>query len=377
MVEVLQESMVERARLDRLSRTSGCQITPQALGGAPHATGPPPSIADVLAACGAALVEATPAVDFTALCATSKRTATVTDPTVLKALEEQLPELGSESVKRRLAAAPHPLRVLTSMAQLGRHRAGGDDVASNPGYEVVCEVTLANGRKFVQRGPFSYVHKWEALSVEEVYTEMGLAISGANHEMVISETAIDYTDITDDTMLYKAIRPEEDHFLAERSVWTDEDRAVARTIWTVEDEWQDLWTRSVGRARISLVRDDGKCLLLYNASLPHALRDHPLEYYTGDMSKRLVGYEIAVRPEIRQLVSSYSMVKLTCHAIICTNNTNCAPVPLPGVYRDKRGGLCQTHFGVCAEHVEMNIKGFGVDNAKDLIKYLNCVGDWR
>ena len=110
MVEVLQESMVERARLDRLARTSGCQITPQVLGGAPHATGPPPSIADVLAACGAALVEATPAIDFIALCATSKRTAAVTDPTVLKALEEQLPVLGSEFVKRRLAAAAHPLQ---------------------------------------------------------------------------------------------------------------------------------------------------------------------------------------------------------------------------------------------------------------------------
>jgi len=329
-----------------------------------------------VAACGAALVEATPAIDFLSLAATSKRFA-VADPTVLKPLEIQLPELGSEFVKRRLAAAPHPLRVLTSMAQLGRHRAGGDDVASNPGYEVVCEVTLANGRKFVQRGPFSYVNKFEEDSVEDVYTDLGLAITGANHEVVISETAIDYTDITDYTMLYKAIRPEEVHFLAERSVWTDEDRAVARTIWTVEDEWQDLWSRSVGRARISLVRDDGKCLFLYNASLPHALRDHPLEHYTDDLSKQLVVYEIAVRPEIRQLVSSHSMVKLTCIAIICTNTTNCAPIPLPGVYRDKRGGLCQTRFGVCAEHVEMKIKGFGVDNAKDLLKYLNCVGDWR
>ena len=375
MVELLQESMVERARLDRLARTSGCQITPQALGGS-HEKLPPPSIADVVAACGAALVEATPAIDFLSLAATSKRFA-VADPTVLKPLEIQLPELGSEFVKRRLAAAPHPLRVLTSMAQLGRHRAGGDDVASNPGYEVVCEVTLANGRKFVQRGPFSYVNKFEEDSVEDVYTDLGLAITGANHEVVISETAIDYTDITDHTMLYKAIRPEEDHFLAERSVWTDTDRVVARSIWSVEDEWQDLWSRSVGRARISLVRDDGKCLFLYNASLPHALRDHPLEYHTGDMSKRLVEYEIAVRPEVRQLVSSYSMMKLTCHAILCTNTTNCAPIPLPGVYRDKRGGLCQTHFGVCAEHVEMNIKGFGVDNAKDLLRYLSCVGDWR
>jgi len=339
---------------------------------------PPPSIADVVAACGAALAEATPAVDFTALSATSKRTATVTDPTLLKALEEQLPELGSESVKRRLAAATHPLRVLTSMAQLGRHRAGGDDVASNHGYEVVCEVTLANGRKFVQRGPFSYVNKWEEDNVEHVWTEVGLAITGANHEMVISETGINYANIEDHNALYKAIRPEEGHSLAERSVWTNEDRAVAKTIWTVEDEWEDLWSRSVGRARISLVRDDGKSLLLYNASLPHALRDHPLEYTaSGDIYKRLVEYEIAVRPEIRQLVSSHSMVKLTCHAIICTNNTNCAPIPLPGVYRDKRGGLCQTRFGVCAEHVEMSIKGFGVDNAKDLLKYLNCVGDWR
>ena len=69
-----------------------------------HDERPPPSIADVLAACGAALVEATPAIDFSALYATTNRTATVTDPTVLKTLEEQLPVLGSEFLKRRLAA---------------------------------------------------------------------------------------------------------------------------------------------------------------------------------------------------------------------------------------------------------------------------------
>ena len=82
-----------------------------------HDERPPPSIADVLAACGAALVEATPAIDFIALCATSKRTAAVTDPTVLKALEEQLPVLGSEFVKNASRPRPSPAARLTSLAQ--------------------------------------------------------------------------------------------------------------------------------------------------------------------------------------------------------------------------------------------------------------------
>ena len=114
-----------------------------------HDERPPPSIADVLAACGAALLEAAPAIDFIALCATSKRTATVTDPTVLKAMEEQLPVLGSEFVKRRLAAT-HPLRVLTSLAQQSRQRPR--DTVVTRTCEVVCEIKLDCGGRLVQRG---------------------------------------------------------------------------------------------------------------------------------------------------------------------------------------------------------------------------------
>ena len=125
-----------------------------------HDERPPPSIADVLAACGAALLEAAPAIDFIALCATSKRTATVTDPTVLKALEEQLPVLGCESVKQRLAAAPHPLRVLTSLAQQTgqRHREWRFVTRT---CEVVCEIKLDCGGHIVQRGQLTDVEAFD------------------------------------------------------------------------------------------------------------------------------------------------------------------------------------------------------------------------
>ena len=88
-----------------------------------------------MAACGAALVEATPAIDFIALCATSKRTAAVTDPTVLKALEEQLPVLGSEFVKRRLAAAAHAHRVALRpfVEETVDAIRGGDVLLGSPG----------------------------------------------------------------------------------------------------------------------------------------------------------------------------------------------------------------------------------------------------
>ena len=177
-----------------------------------HDERPPPSIADVLAACGAALVEATPAIDFIALCATSKRTAAVTDPTVLKALEEQLPVLGSEFVKRRLAAAAHPLRVLTSLAQQTgqrprynvrvltrlaqqtrqRHR---DNVVTRT-CEVVCEIKLDCGGRIVQRGQLTDVKAFD-FGVEDAHTCVKLNITGANHNVVMSKTGINYYELSE------------------------------------------------------------------------------------------------------------------------------------------------------------------------------------
>ena len=215
-----------------------------------HDERPPPSIADVLAACGAALVEATPAIDFIALCATSKRTAAVTDPTVLKALEEQLPVLGSEFVKRRLAAAAHPLRVLTSLAQQTgqrprynvrvltrlaqqtrqRHR---DNVVTRT-CEVVCEIKLDCGGRIVQRGQLTDVKAFN-FGVEDAHTCVKLKITGANHDVVMSKTGINYYELSEGWMFNQAIRPEEAHFLAARpnEEWTEEAQAAALATWTL------------------------------------------------------------------------------------------------------------------------------------------------
>jgi hypothetical protein len=197
-----------------------------------HDERPPPSIADVLAACGAALVEATPAIDFTALCATTKRTATVTDPTVLKALEEQLPVLGSEFVKRRLAAAAHPVRVLTSLAQQTGQRPR--DTVVTRTCEVVCEIKLDCGGRIVQRGQLTDVKAFN-FGVEDAHTCVKLKITGANHDVVMSKTGINYYELSEGWMFNQAIRPEEAHFLAARpnEEWTEEAQAAALATWTL------------------------------------------------------------------------------------------------------------------------------------------------
>ena len=356
MVEQLQESM-ERARLDRLSRTSGCQITPQALGGA-HGTGPPPSIADVLAACGAALVEATPAIDFIALCATSKRTATVTDPTVLKALEEQLPVLGSEFVKRRLAAAPHPLRVLTSLAQQTGQRPR-DNVVTRT-CEVVCEIKLDCGGRLVQRGQLTDVEAWD-YGLEDSHTSAKLEITGANHDVVMSKTGINYYELSEGWMFNQAIRRPDDVHYEE---------------WTVGEEWEDLRDRFVGSARIFLVREDGKSLLVYEDEL-RLIFDHPhKEKLSRDhIELEPMGYnnpehQFALCPEARRLVDMHSMATPDCEAEIITKS---APIPLPGSY----GLISQTHFGIRGDAVKLSFAGIATENLAGLLHYLDFVGDWR
>ena len=356
MVEVLQESMVERARLDRLSRTSGCQITPQALGGA-HGTGPPPSIADVLAACGAALLEAAPAIDFIALCATSKRTATVTDPTVLKALEEQLPVLGCESVKQRLAAAPHPLRVLTSLAQQTgqRHREWRFVTRT---CEVVCEIKLDCGGRIVQRGQLTDVKAF-GFGVEDAHTCVKLNITGANHDVVMSKTGINYYELSEGWMFNQAIRPDEE--------------------WTIGEEWEDLLDRFVGSARVFLVREDGKSLLVFEDRLRLNFQ-HPHKEQLSKDHINLEGYydtpehEFAMCLEARRLVNMRSMATPVCEAEIITKS---APVPLPGSYQDSNGRISQTHFGIRGDAVKLSFAGIATENLAGLLDYLEFVGDWK
>jgi hypothetical protein len=343
-----------------------------------HDERPPPSIADVLAACGAALVEATPAVDFTALCATSKRTATVTDPTVLKALEEQLPVLGSEFVKRRLAAAAHPVRVLTSLAQQTGQRPR--DTVVTRTCEVVCEIKLDCGGRLVQRGQLTDVEAFD-FGIQDAHTCVKLKITGANHDIVMSKTGINYYELSEGWMFHQALRPEEAHFLAARpdDEWTEEAEAAADRTWTVLEEWEDLLDRFVGSARVFLVREDGKSLLVYEDELrlnfqhPHKeqlSRDHVnLETYDDTPE-----YEFAMCPEARWLVNMHSMATPVCEAEIITKS---APVPLPGSYQDRTGGVCPTHFGIRGDAVKLSFEGVAAENSAGLFHYLDFVGDWR
>ena len=337
---------MERASLDRFVQS-----------GAPHEERPPPSIADVLAACGAALLEAAPAIDFIALCATSKRTATVTDPTVLKALEEQLPVLGCESVKQRLAAAPHPLRVLTSLAQQTgqRHREWRFVTRT---CEVVCEIKLDCGGRIVQRGQLTDVKAF-GFGVEDAHTCVKLNITGANHDVVMSKTGINYYELSEGWMFNQAIRPDEE--------------------WTIGEEWEDLLDRFVGSARVFLVREDGKSLLVYEEELrlnfqhPHKeqlSRDHVLFETYNDTPE----HEIAVCLEARRLVHMRSMAPPICEAEIITKS---APIPLPGSYQDSNGRISQTHFGIRGDAVKLSFAGIATENLAGLLDYLEFVGDWK
>ena len=337
---------MERASLDRFVQS-----------GAPHEERPPPSIADVLAACGAALVEATPAIDFIALCATTKRTATMTDPTVLKALEEQLPVLGCESVKQRLAAAPHPLRVLTSLAQQTGQRHREVRVVTRT-CEVVCEIKLDCGGRLVQRGQLTDVEAWD-YGLDDSHTSAKLEITGANHDVVMSKTGINYYELSEGWMFNQAIRPDEE--------------------WTIGEEWEDLLDRFVGSARVFLVREDGKSLLVYEEELrlnfqhPHKeqlSRDHVLFETYNDTPE----HEIAVCLEARRLVHMRSMAPPICEAEIITKS---APIPLPGSYQDSNGRISQTHFGIRGDAVKLSFEGVAAENPAGLFHYLSFVGDWR
>ena len=326
-----------------------------------HDERPPPSIADVLAACGAALVEATPAIDFLSLAATSKRTAAVTDPTVLKALEEQLPVLGCESVKQRLTAAPHPLRVLTSLAQQTgqRHREWRFVTRT---CEVVCEIKLDCGGRIVQRGQLTDVKAF-GFGVEDAHTCVKLEITGANHDVVMSKTGINYYELSEGWMFNQAIRPE---------ARPDEE-------WTIGEEWEDLLDRFVGSARVFLVREDGKSLLVYEEELrlnfqhPHKeqlSRDHVLFETYNDTPE----HEIAVCLEARRLVHMRSMAPPICEAEIITKS---APIPLPDSYQDSNGRISQTHFGIRGDAVKLSFAGIATENLAGLLDYLYFVGDWR
>ena len=322
-----------------------------------HDERPHPSIADVLAACGAALVEATPAIDFIALCATTKRTATMTDPTVLKALEEQLPVLGCESVKQRLAAAPHPLRVLTSLAQQTGQRHREVRVVTRT-CEVVCEIKLDCGGRLVQRGQLTDVKAFD-FGIQDAHTCAKLQITGANHDVVMSKTGINYYELSEGWMFNQAIRPDEE--------------------WTIGEEWEDLLDRFVGSARVFLVREDGKSLLVYEEELrlnfqhPHKeqlSRDHVLFETYNDTPE----HEIAVCLEARRLVHMRSMAPPICEAEIITKS---APIPLPGSYQDSNGRISQTHFGIRGDAVKLSFAGIATENLDYLLHYLVFVGDWE
>jgi len=324
-----------------------------------HDERPPPSIADVLAACGAALVEATPVIDFIALCATSKRTAAVTDPTVLKALEEQIPVLGCESVKQRLAAAPHPLRVLTSLAQQTGQRHREWRVVTRT-CEVVCEIKLDCGGRIVQRGQLTDVKAFN-FGVEDAHTCVKLNITGANHDVVMSKTGINYYELSEGWMFNQAICPDEE--------------------WTIGEEWEDLRDRFVGSARVFLVREDGKSLLVYEDELRLNFQEHPHKEQLSRDSIEFepVGYntpehEIAVCLEARRLVHWRSMAPPICEAEIITKS---APIPLPGSYQDSNGRISQTHFGIRGDAVKLSFAGIATENLAGLLHYLYFVGDWR
>ena len=303
------------------------------------------------------------------LCATSKSTATVTDPTVLKALEEQLPVLGCESVKQRLAASPHPLRVLTSLAQQTRQRPR-DNVVTRT-CEVVCEIKLDCGGRLVQRGQLTDVEAWD-YGLEDSHTSAKLEITGANREVVMSKTGINYYELSEGWMFNQAIRrPDEAHFIADRP----------NEEWTIGEEWEYLRDRFVGSARVFLVREDGKSLLVYEDELRLNFQEHPHKEKLSRDSIEFepVGYntpqhEIAVCLEARRLVHMRSMAPPICEAEIITKS---APIPLPGSYQDSNDRISQTHFGIRGDAVKLSFEGVAAEDSAGLFHYLDIVGDWR
>ena len=149
--------------------------------------------------------------------------------------------------------------------------------------------------------------------------------------------------------------------------------------WTIGEEWEDLKDRFVGSARVFLVREDGKSLLVYEDELrlnfqhPHKeqlSRDHVnLETYDDTPE-----YEFAMCPEARRLVNMRSMATPVCEAEIITKS---APIPLPGSYQDSDGRISQTHFGIRGDAVKLSFEGVATENLAGLLHYLDLVGDWK
>ena len=142
-----------------------------------------------------------------------------------------------------------------------------------------------------------------------------------------------------------------------------------------------LLDRFVGTARVFLVREDGKSLLVYEDELRLNFQEHP---HKKQLSRDYVefepvGYdspqhEIAVCPEARLLVHMRSMAPPICEAEIITKS---APVPLPGSYQDSDGHISQTHFGIRGDAVKLSFEGVAAENSAGLFHYLGFVGDWR
>ena len=232
--------------------------------------------------------------------------------------------------------------------------------------EVVCEIKLDCGGRILQRGQLTDVEAWD-YGVEDAHTCAKLDITGANHEVVISKTGINYYELSEGWMFNQALRPEDAHLLAQRSTWT------------IGEEWEDLLDRFVGSARVFLVREDGKSLLVYEEELrlnfqhPHKeqlSRDHVLFETYNDTPE----HEIAVCLEARRLVHWRSMAPPICEAEIITKS---APIPLPGSYQDSNGRISQTHFGILGDAVKLSFAGIATENLAGLLHYLNLVGDWK
>ena len=182
-------------------------------------------------------------------------------------------------------------------------------------------------------------------------------------------------------MFNQALRPEDAHFLAARPFeeWTEEAERAAGRVWTIGEEWEDLLERLVGSARVFLVREDGKSLLVFEDRLrlnfqhPHKeqlSRDHVLFETYNDTPE----HEIAVCLEARRLVHMRSMAPPICEAEIITKS---APIPLPDSYQDSNGRISQTHFGIRGDAVKLSFAGIATENLAGLLDYLYFVGDWR
>ena len=134
--------------------------------------------------------------------------------------------------------------------------------------------------------------------------------------------------------------------------------------------------RFVGSARVFLVREDGKSLLVYEDEL-RLIFDHPhKEKLSRDhIELEPMGYnnpehQFALCPEARRLVDMHSMATPDCEAEIITKS---APIPLPGSY----GLISQTHFGIRGDAVKLSFAGIATDDLAGLLHYLEFVGDWR